>query len=87
MSFLAAISAKTKALAGSLHGRLRLFFVHRTRHLEAETIGRIAVADKSNFCTNIGAFMRKCQKTPTKSLLPSKSILQIRLMKMTTLMG
>lgn len=71
------VAKKTRAFVGSLNGRLRLFYLPPYspdrnpdelvwKHLKADTVGRMAITDKSDFKTKVRASMRQLQKDPEK---------------------
>ncbi len=71
------VAKKTRAFVESLNGRLRLFYLPPYspdrnpdelvwKHLKADTVGRMAVTDKTDFKTKVRASMRQLQKDPKK---------------------
>ena len=71
------VAKKTRAFVESLNGRLRLFYLPPYspdrnpdelvwKHLKADTVGRMAVTDKTDFKKKVRASMRQLQKDPKK---------------------
>jgi transposase len=71
------IAKKTKAFVASLNGKLRLFYLPPYspdrnpdelvwKHLKADTVGRMAIADKADFKTKVRSSMRQLQSNPEK---------------------
>jgi len=71
------IAKKTKAFVESLNGRLRLFYLPPYspdrnpdelvwKHLKADTVGRMAITDRTDFKTKVRASMRQLQNDPEK---------------------
>jgi transposase len=78
------VAKKTRAFVESLNGRLRLFYLPPYspdrnpdelvwKHLKADTVGRMAVTDKTDFKKKVRASMRQLQKDPKKSDPSTKS--------------
>jgi transposase len=71
------VAKKTRAFVESLNGRLRLFYLPPYspdrnpdelvwKHLKTDTVGRMAVTDKTDFKKKVRASMRQLQKDPKK---------------------
>jgi transposase len=71
------VAKKTRAFVESLNGRLRLFYLPPYspdrnpdelvwKHLKADTVGRMAVTDKTDFKKKVRASMRQLQQDPNK---------------------
>jgi transposase len=71
------IAKKTRAFVDSLNGRLQLFYLPPYspdrnpdelvwKHLKADTVGRMAITDKTDFNAKVRASMRQLQNDPAK---------------------
>jgi transposase len=71
------IAEKTRAFVDSLNGRLQLFYLPPYspdrnpdelvwKHLKADTVGRMAITDKTDFNAKVRASMRQLQNDPAK---------------------
>ena len=71
------IAKKTRAFVESLNSKLRLFYLPPYspdrnpdelvwKHLNADTVGRMAISDKEDFNTKVRASMRQLQNNPEK---------------------
>jgi hypothetical protein len=75
------VAKKTRAFVESLNGGLRLFNLPPyppdrnliLKPLKADTVGRIAVTDTTDFKKKVRASMRQLQKDPKKSDPSTKS--------------